>query len=488
MSASGEEKPCVGLYARVDAVDGEGCLARLNERNVKVPQDAKLAIEGNLPTVPKNYIRNWPIVDKNDRNAVLRVFDRGIFSGFSAPETTALQNEWSEYLGRKDCLATNSGTSALHMALAALGVGPGDEVITSAFTFLASASCALHNNAIPVFVDIDPRTYNIDHKKIEEKITDRTKAIIPVHIAGLPADMNEIMEIAKKHGLKIIEDACQAHGAKYKSRKIGTFGDIACFSLNSSKNLPGGEGGLFVTDDEYLRARGQMVRMFGEEVDDETRLRKYNASILGYMYRTQELPAAFARSQLRKLDANNSKRIENCNFLTQHLEEIEGVIPPYVPKDRTHVYCMYMVRFDPKKADVDLSPREFRIAVEKALYCEGVPVGQWQTMPVPAQDLFQTQAGYGGKKCPWNCKYYDGKVRYRAEDYPEALKLCEDYTTIAGIHPPNGLDLMEMYVKAFKKVFSNLEKVITYAKANTSPHYSGLLYGEVPKVAFLEEK
>ena len=153
------------------------------------------------------------------------------------------------------------------MSLAAAGIGPGDEVIVPAYTFLASASCVLHANAVPIFVDIDERTYTIDSGKIEEKINERTKAIIPVHLHGLPADMDEIMAIAKKHNLIVIEDACQAHGAEYKGKKAGSFGEFGAFSQNSSKNLCGGEGGFFVTDDNTYKMRGDML-MFGDEVDD----------------------------------------------------------------------------------------------------------------------------------------------------------------------------------------------------------------------------
>ena len=168
----------------------------------------------------------------------------------------------------KHCLTTGSGTAALHMALAAVDVGPGDEVLVPAYTFLATASCVLHQMAIPVFVDIEPKTYTIDPAKIEAAITERTKAIMPVHIQGCPADMDPILEIAKKHDLHVIEDACQAHGAMYKGRMCGTIGDAGAFSLNNLKNLCGGEGGLFVTDDEDILKKGDLVRYFGDECDE----------------------------------------------------------------------------------------------------------------------------------------------------------------------------------------------------------------------------
>ncbi|MDP6439896.1 MAG: DegT/DnrJ/EryC1/StrS family aminotransferase [Candidatus Brocadiia bacterium] len=446
---------------------------------------ARLAVAGGRPVVPKGTIRSWPVLDATDRKAVLRVLERGIVAGGTAPEAVKLEKEWAKYCGRKFCLATNSGTAALQMALAAAQVGPGSEVITSAFTFLASASCALHQNAVPVFVDIDPRTYNMDPKKIEAAITRRTKAIIVPHVQGLMADMDRIVRVAKKHNLVVIEDAAQAHGATYKGKVSGSIGDMACFSLNNLKNFCGGEGGLLVTDDETWAHRAGLVRMFGDEVDDESQLRVYNASILGYMYRTQELPAAFARAQLRKLDRLNARRQANAAYLTEELGKIPGVIPPYVPPKQTHVYFMYNVRFNPKKAGVKASPQEFRTAVEKALYKEGLAIGQWQTMPVPAQDLFQTMWGYAKTGCPWDCDKYKGKMKkrkrsdrpYNPDDYPVAQALCESYTVVHGIHPPNTRRQMKLYVKAFHKVFDNLDVAMKHKDDRIFPHAEGSIYG-----------
>ena len=277
----------------------------------------KLAINGGTPILERGNFQNWPIITEDDRRLVNEVLDSGIVAGGTAPQVSALEKEWAEYVGSKYCLTTTSGTAALHMALAAVDVGPGDEVITSAFTFLASASCALHQNAIPVFVDIDPQTYNMDPAKLEAAINERTKVIIPVHIQGLPADMDPILEIARKHNLHVIEDACQAHGAMYKGRKAGTMGDVGTFSLNNFKNLCGGEGGLYVTDSEVYLNKGLLVRCFGDEVDEVSHRRLYNASILGYMYRNQELPAALCRGQLLHLDENNAMRIANADYLTR---------------------------------------------------------------------------------------------------------------------------------------------------------------------------
>ena len=446
---------------------------------------AKLAIDGGKPVVPKGAIKSWPVLDASDYSAVKRVLDRGIIAGGTAPEAAKLEKEWARYCKRKFCLATCSGTAALHMALAAAEVGPGSEVITSAYTFLASASCALHAHAIPVFVDINPRTYNMAPKKLEAAITRHTKAIIVPHIMGLMADMTPIMRIAKKHKLVVIEDACQSHGATYKGRVAGSIGHMACFSLNNLKNLCGGEGGLLVMDDETWYHRASLVRMFGDEVDDESKLRVYNASILGYMYRTQELPAALTRAQLKKLNRLNRARQKNAAFLSKALARLPGLKPPYVPPKQTHVYFMYTVRFDPKKAGVDATPRDFRVAMEKALYKEGLAVGQWQTMPVPAQDLFQTMWGYGNSGYPWKAPIYKGKMKkrkasdrpYNPDDYPVTQALCDNYTNIHGVHPPNTLKEMKLFVKAFEKVYDNLDVVMKHKDDRIFPHPEMSLYG-----------
>lgn len=437
----------------------------------------KLAIGGGSPVLKRSDYKDWPIITDDDRQLIKEVLDTGILAGGTAPQVTALEKEWAEYTEAKYCLTTCSGTAALHMALAAVDVGPGDEVITSAFTFLASASCAIHQNAIPVFVDIDPKTYNMDPNKLEAAINKRTKAIIPVHIQGLPADMDPIMEIAKKHNLSVIEDACQAHGAMYKGRRVGTMGDVGTFSLNNFKNLCGGEGGLFITDNKDFLNKGRLIRCFGDEVDEVSQRRKYNASILGYMYRNQELPAALARAQLKHLDEHNEVRITNANFLTEEFRKIPGVIPPYCPPESKHVYFMYNIRFDAKAAGLNCRPRRFRIAVEKALYKEGVIVGQWQTMPVPGQDLFQAKLGYGSRY-PWAINEAKGiEYDYNINNYPVANELCDTYTIMHGIHAPNGLDLMQKIVTAFHRVFDNLDQAIAHEEDEIYPGADGKLYG-----------
>jgi len=437
----------------------------------------KLAIAGGTPILRREDYKNWPVITDNDRALINEVLDSGIVAGGTGPQVVALEKEWAEFVGAKHCLTTCSGTAALHMALAAVGVGPGAEVLVPAYTFLATASCVIHQMAIPVFVDIEPKTYTIDPARIEAAITERTKAIIPVHIQGCPADMDPIVEIARKHDLHVIEDACQAHGAMYKGQMCGTIGIAGAFSLNNLKNLCGGEGGLFVTDDEDVLKQGDLVRYFGDECDERTLRQKYKSSILGYMYRNQELPAALARGQLRHLNELNATRIRNSEYLSDELSRIPGVIPPYCPPDCKHVYWFYAVRFDPQAAGIDADPVRFRVAVEKALFKEGVLVGQWQSMPVLAQDVFQSMIGIGDRY-PWAINEAKGiSYKYDVADFTVAKMLCDAYTNVHSIHPPNGRELNEKVVAGFQKVFANLGEVMDHVDDDVRPGFDGPLYG-----------
>ena len=420
-----------------------------------------VAINGRERTVPEGLRVKWPIVTQQDKEAVVKTLDEEILHGPYVPEVVALEKDFGNYIGTKYCIATNSGTAALHMAIAAAGIGPGDEVITSSFTFLSSATAVLHHNAIPIFVDIDPKTFNIAPERIEEKINPKTKAIMPVHIHGLPADMDEINQIAKKHNLIVIEDACQAPGARYHGEKVGNFGDMAAFSLNVTKNFSGIEGGLLVTDNKEYRDAGNMLRMFGEEIKAGER-REYNAYGMGWMYRTFGMPAAFARSQLKRLDEYNAKAQKNAQFLSKCLSEIKGVIAPFVPEDRTSVYHKYRVRLDLSELQIDMEASRFRDKIMRALQAEGVDVTLWQSQPVPGQTLFQLKEGYG-KGCPWSCPYSNRETKYDVQDYPETVKLLNDsFVVCSELYPiyAQKLELMKYYAEAFHKVFDNLEKIL----------------------------
>jgi dTDP-4-amino-4,6-dideoxygalactose transaminase len=343
----------------------------------------------------------WPTITDGDRAAVARVLDRGVLSGAGAPEMRGLEAEFAAAVGARFCLATNSGTSALHIALAAAGVGPGDEVIVPALSFIATAQAVLHQGATPVFADVEPAFYNLDPADAARRVTARTRAIVPVHLHGLPADMDAVRALARRHGLAVVEDAAQAHGAIYKGRAVGTLGEAAAFSLNSTKNLPAGEGGLFVTSSEELYARAARVRFDGLEppskwdathpLDDEA---DALATLRGFMYLPGELTAALARSQLKRLGETTARSQLNAARLSERLAELPGVEPPAVPPDRTHVFHKYRVRLDPARAGLALTPAALRDRVLEALRAEGVEAVLWQTAPLPSHPLFASRERY----------------------------------------------------------------------------------------------
>jgi dTDP-4-amino-4,6-dideoxygalactose transaminase len=266
-------------------------------------------------------------------------------------------------------VATSSGTSALHIALLAHQIGPGDEVITSPFSFIASANCALYVGARPVFVDIEPDFFTIDPTRMEERITAKTRAIIPVHLYGQACDMDAIVEIARKHHLAIIEDACQAHGATYKNRPVGSFG-TACYSLYATKNITTIEGGMLVTNDLQIAERARLIRNHGSP-------RTYEHVMLGYNMRLTDLAAAIGLAQLKHLKKWNSIRRENAAYLTAKLSSIEGIVTPKVRDQAEHVFHQYTIRI----SDRDNSAQKLR---EK-----GVGVGIHYPTPIYKQPLYQ---------------------------------------------------------------------------------------------------
>lgn len=250
----------------------------------------------------------------------------------------AFEKEFAKYCGVKHAVGVSSGTDALVLSLKTLGIDSGDEVISVPNTFVSTIDSICHNNAKPVFVDIDEKTYNIDTSGIEEKITNKTKAIIPVHLYGQPCDMDPILNIAEEHDLMIIEDACQAHGAEYKGKRMGSFGDITCFSFYPSKNLGAyGDGGIIVTNNEELAKKIRMFRNYGQRI-------KYYHSLIGYNFRLDDIQAAVLRVKLNYLDEWIEKRRENARKYSESLKNTSEVITPFEKKFRKHVYYVYVIR------------------------------------------------------------------------------------------------------------------------------------------------
>lgn len=255
-----------------------------------------LAIHGGPRAVPEGLQKPWPPITDQDRQLVMQALEGGRHT--VGPQYTLLEEEFAAWVGVPHALFCNSGTAALHMALVACGVGCGDKVIVPAYTWPSSATCCLHHNAIPVFVDIDWATMNIDVGLMEQAITPRTRAIIAVHLHGLSVDMDPLLAVARRHHLRVIEDCCQAHGVKYRGRTVGTMGDVAAFDCNQNKIMCSGEGGFFVARDQALFERGKTLWYFGEHRRPEHGAQS-PAYGMGWMYRSSELVAAFARARLR---------------------------------------------------------------------------------------------------------------------------------------------------------------------------------------------
>ena len=420
---------------------------------------SQLAIYGGPKTIKDGEVKPWPPVDKTDEKLVLDA----LYSPTQArgPHNLALEEEFKEYNGNEYALFTNSGTAALHMCLVGCGIGAGDHVLVTSYSWSSSATCILHHNAIPIFVDIDFDTFLIDPAKIEAAITPRTKAIVVVQLHGLCADMDAINAIAKKHNLYVIEDACQAHGAMYKGQKAGTMGDCAAFSLNQNKCLSSGEGGIFVTNNEDIFNGASKLWSFGETARPE-QSRDYHAYALGWMYRNNELTAAFARAQLAKYPEYFKMLCANGNYLQDNLKGIKGLMQPHVPEECVHNWYNYNLRVDFDALGVNGTDDEkarFRDAVCAAIRAEGVVSTVWQRFILPEMTVFRAKNAYGGG-FPWSIPGADEGVDYVPENFPNALRYSKCHMSIVQtLRAPNGLDIAAKAVEGIKKVFDNINEI-----------------------------
>jgi perosamine synthetase len=318
-----------------------------------------------------------PVIGDAEKKAVLEVLDSGML--VQGPRTAKLEEKFAVVCGTKYAVATTSGTTALHIALLAHGIGSGDEVITTPFTFMASVNSILYVGAKPVFVDAELDTFNINPALIEAAITPRTKAILPVHLYGYPCNMDAIMAVANKHGLVVIEDACQAVGAAYKGKRVGGFG-TGCFSLYATKNIMSGEGGMITTDSDEIAQHCRMIRNHGMQ-------RRYYHDILGYNFRMTDLHAAIGLVQIDRLEEFTQKRQANAAFLNAH---ISSVVTPKVCAGYEHVWHQYTVRVDGQR-DRDLAVKKLGEA--------GIGTGIFY--PVPAyQQAHMVEMGYGTLRLP----------------------------------------------------------------------------------------
>lgn len=326
----------------------------------------KLAIQGGEKVRMADW-PDWPVWDKSAESEVNKMLRSGRWWRGGGEHVVEFERKYAELMGAKRCLATASGTTALLVALHVMGVDAGDEVLVSPYTFIATYNVIFMNKALPVFVDTDPETFLINPDKIKERITNRTTAILPVHIYGLPVDMDRVNAIARKHDLKVIEDACQAWLGEYKGKKLGTLGDLGCFSFQNSKNLPTGEGGAITGNNEEIMDRCHSFHNCGRPFGSVPATSNY--PMRGSNRRMQQIQAIMLLSQMKRIEKDAEVRLANARYLDEKLGQIPGIVPyKLVEGDSRSAYHMYPFRFLSDKFDGVL--REKFIA---ALRAEGVP-------------------------------------------------------------------------------------------------------------------
>ncbi|MBK7758721.1 MAG: DegT/DnrJ/EryC1/StrS family aminotransferase [Deltaproteobacteria bacterium] len=424
---------------------------------------AELARCGGTPVLTPQQVNagigSWPEVLPDDIDAVVEVLKSSHEPwGFMHPMVRGFQRTYGEFVERSHCLAVATGTAALHVAVAASGAEAGDEVITPALGFVASATCVLHHNCIPVFADVDPRTFNIDPEDVRRRITPRTRAIIAVDLLGLPAPFDELRAIADEHGLVLIEDAAQSQGATYRGRRAGALGDVSAMSIMASKNLPAaGEGGLLTTDDDQIWTRilglaSQGMNPWDETVGGPRRI----AYQLGFNFRPTPTSFAFAWSQLTRLTRYQRASDARVAAFEQALGDAPLFAKPHVPEGSTHAWQMYRLLVDPEA--IGLGPQHaphVRDAVMFLVRGEGGMCGFWDEVPLPAMRVFTERMGYG-RGCPWRC--HKSHVEYHPESYPVTRRVIDSGFIVPITRATNDLDMVRRQ-EAYAKVAAHPEVV-----------------------------
>jgi perosamine synthetase len=323
-----------------------------------------------------------PIIGDEEIKAVSEVLKSGMLA--QGESVKRFEEDFSRYLGVKHSIAVNNGTVSLDLTMKALDLKPGDEVITPAFTFIATANCALYQGLRPVFADVDARTFNIDPDDLQKRITARTRAVIGVHLYGQPFDLAAISEICQDKKIFLVEDCAQAHGAEYRGQKVGSFGTAGCFSFYPTKNMTTGEGGMITTDDDDLAERLRLLRSHGDTG-------KYNHTTLGYNYRMMNIQGAIGLAQLKRLEEFTARRIENAAFLNDNIR-IKGITTPYQAEGVRHVYHQYVVR-------VEESFAGSREKLMEYLQANGIGSAVHYPRTVYEQPLYR-KLGYTSESCP----------------------------------------------------------------------------------------
>jgi perosamine synthetase len=423
-----------------------------------------LAMFGGARVVERKVARSaevaWPVVRDDDREAVMRTLAGGRFTSLAADgEVQRFEREWSAFVGVPHCAAVSNGTAALELAIVAAGIEPGAEIVVPALSFIASATAPVQRMVVPVFADIDPTHYTLDVGSVAAAITSRTAAVLAVHLHGLPCDMAELRALADRHGLLLIEDAAQAHGATYRGRRTGSLGDIAAFSLNPSKNLPAcGEGGMVTTGDASMHERVVLHRQFGEKLTVPS-ARDYLSQVVAGNEKMGALEAAFARSQLARFESESAARDTTVTAFLDLLTDLPGLRLPTCPPGRTHAWHILRFAIDPAAMGCpDVPAGALRTVLQRALRAEGVPVQPYQRVPLPAQPAFALRSGP-----QW--KVLADVPRYRPEDCPVAGAVVDGTFTLQRWHlNPAAGPVLHRCADAFGKVWHHRDRLIEIAR------------------------
>lgn len=422
---------------------------------VRTAPENRLAVNGGSPVIPSGFtlMSRWPRIAPEDVERMVAQLRSGLLTEMSCrAQLHEFESELAIFTGNRYAVAVNSGTAAIHCALAGVGVEAGDEVVLPALTYIACAAAVVHQNAIPIFADVDPISYNVTADTVEAAITSRTRAILVVHLHGLPADMPSIMALADRRGLPVIEDFSQAVGASLGGRAAGGLGSVGVASLMAGKNLASaGEGGILVTNDLAVRNRASRLKCFGETLEADGSFTLLHAT-QGYNYRINLLSAALVSQQLFRLEEFTQARRAGAAALNERFSSLPGFHPPGEPAGFESCYHMYRFRFDPEEAGLRISVDQMREALKRVFWEEGLPLVEFQNQPIAGHDLLQRRVGYG-KGCPWSCHGRDD-LHYRIEDYPGALAAIRNSLVVG--YPSQGALANPEAVQAYCRVFEKL--------------------------------
>jgi len=427
---------------------------------------ANLAIKGGKPIRTKLFPAYNTIGDE-EKIAVMRVMDSGNLSQFlgawhkdffGGPTVQQFEKEWAMAFNSKYAITLNSNTSGLITAIGACGIKPGDEVIVSPYTMSASALAPLIYGAVPVFADVDYDNFGLSPESIEKNITPNTKAILLVHIFGNPAKMDEIMEIARKYNLIVIEDCAQSPMASYKGKLVGTIGDIGIFSLNYHKHIHTGEGGVIITNNDNFAERCYLIRNHGENVVEPKGVENvFNTH--GFNFRMTEIEAAIGIEQLKKLPSLVEKRVKNADYFAKELGMIPGLIPPQIEFGNKHVYYLQAFKFKKNIFGIDRNSfvNAIKAEIPSAVLREDTPlIGAGYVKPLYLQPLYQQKATY----CSFNCDKYKGNVSYSKGICPNTEILhFEELITHEYMRPGMKKADMDDVIAAFQKVSQNINEL-----------------------------